>query len=154
MNDPPYIEARVDGVPKHLEEKLDCPTDYANFWPNWQILYFILTNHIFFFSNVSLDKAPGRVRRSCQSGPSLWIPDNSISTRLNTNIRYYPNKGHISHNIPLCLTFWNPVVRLAMDFFCAAFLVGLRKTSNFGSSTVRRDRLLGYGPIQQLSYTI
>ena len=30
-----------------------------------------------------------------------------------------------------------------MDFFCAAFLVGLRKTSNFGSSTVRRERLLG-----------
>ena len=40
------------------------------------------------------------------------------------------------------LTFWNPVVRLAMDFFCAAFLVGFRKTSNFGSSIVRRDRLL------------
>ena len=29
-----------------------------------------------------------------------------------------------------------------MDFFCAAFLVGFRKTSNFGSSTVRRERPL------------
>ena len=40
---------------------------------------------------VSLDKSPGRVRRSCQSGPSLWIPDNWISTLLSTNIRHYPN---------------------------------------------------------------
>ena len=53
-----------------------------------------------------------------------------------------------NYNYSHFLTFWNPVVRLAMDFFCAAFLVGLRKTSNFGSSTVRRDRLLRNGRIQ------